>query len=135
RRHARARPAARRRHGDRLLARGHARDRRAAARPRRLTSGNYGAGTGIPAVAARRGRGDAGSMTATTNTPPEPATESTEAWLLVVFALLIVVAVVAISLVIAVPTTVSLVAAIATVITFAIAVTYLLSRMIGPSED
>ena len=66
------------------------------------------------------------------NIPPEPATESTEAWLLAVFALLIVVAVVVIGLVIAVPTVVTLVAALATVIGFAIGVTYLLARMIGP---
>jgi hypothetical protein len=71
-------------------------------------------------------------MTATTNTPPEPATESAEAWLLAVFALLIVVAVVVISLVIAVPSTVTLVAALVTVMCFAVGVTYLLARMIGP---
>lgn len=88
----------------------------------------------IRAVAARPGRGDAGDMTATTNIPQpqEPATESTEAWLLAVFALLIVVAVAVIGLVIAVPSTVTLVAAMATVISFAIGVTYLLARMIGP---
>jgi hypothetical protein len=70
-------------------------------------------------------------MTAS-HTPPEPATESTEAWLLAVFALLIVVAVVPISLVIAAPTVVWLVVALATVISFAIGVAYLLARMIGP---
>ena len=70
-------------------------------------------------------------MTAPTHTP-EPATESTEAWLLAVFALLIIVAVVAISLVIAAPSVVWLLLALATVIGFAIGVTYLLARMIGP---
>jgi hypothetical protein len=64
--------------------------------------------------------------------PPEPATESTEAWLLAVFAVLIVVAVVMIGLVIAVPSTITLIAALATVIGFAIGVSYLLARMIGP---
>ena len=66
------------------------------------------------------------------NLPPEPATESTEAWLLAVFAALIIVAVVVIALVIAAPSIVSLIAALATVIGFAIGVSYLLARMIGP---
>lgn len=75
-------------------------------------------------------------MTAHIDTPPpataQPATESTEAWLLAVFAVLIIAAIVPIALVIVSPSVFALIAAISTVIAFAAGVAYLLARMIGP---
>jgi hypothetical protein len=71
-------------------------------------------------------------MAAPTYDPPRHDTESTEAWLLCVFALLIIAAMIPIGLVIAAPSLVALVFALTTVTSFAVGISYLLARMIGP---
>jgi hypothetical protein len=71
-------------------------------------------------------------MAAPAYDPPRQRTESTEAWLLGVFALLIIAAMIPIGLLIAAPSVIALVFALTTVISFAAGVSYLLARMIGP---